>query len=583
MSPRDLRRSARPPLLGLGGAGLRPNLYDLAIFILIAAAFALAAHGARQIAAPAAHLATHPVVLDPANLPEYALRTTLRMFAAILASLLFTFVVATLAAKSRKAELVIVPALDILQSVPVLGFLTFTVTYFLRLFPGSELGAECAAIFAIFTSQAWNMAFSFYQSLRTVPRDLDEVSRHFGLSPWLKFWRLEAPFAAPGLIWNTMMSMSGGWFFVVASEAITVGDTTVNLPGIGSWLALAIDAKDIRAVLLAVAAMAVVILAYDQLVFRPIVAWADKFRFEQTAAQQRPRSWVYDLWRRSRLMRRTSALLGWLNGAIVALLHRAARPHAAPLRPEIGRAVDILWAIIVTAAAAYALSQIALFTRQSLTWHDAGTALELGCYTLVRVIVLIALASAVWVPIGVWIGLRPWASTKVQPVAQFLAAFPANVLFPIAVVLIVAFRLDPNIWLSPLMVLGTQWYILFNVIAGASAFPTDLREASTMFRLRTWQWWRKVMVPGILPYYVTGALTAAGGSWNASIVAEVASWGDTKLRAAGLGAYIADATAAGDYARVVLGIAVMSLMVVTCNRLLWRPLYRLSERRFRLD
>jgi len=583
MAPRD-GRGSRPSLLGLGGAGLKPNLYDLAIFILIAAAFALAAHGVRQIAAPAAHLVTNPVTLDPANLPEYALRTTLRMFAAIAASLLFTFVVATLAAKSRKAELVIVPALDILQSVPVLGFLTFTVAYFLRLFPGSELGAECAAIFAIFTSQAWNMAFSFYQSLRTVPRDLDEVSRHFGLSPWLKFWRLEAPFAAPGLIWNTMMSMSGGWFFVVASEAITVGDTTVNLPGIGSWLALAIDRKDIHAVLLAVGAMAVVILAYDQLVFRPIVAWADKFRFEQTAAQQRPRSWVYDLWRRSRLMRRTTAFMGWLNGRIAALLHRAAPvAHAPPPRPALARALDILWGAIVAAVVAYALWRIVLFARQSLAWDDVGLALKLGCFTLARVVVLIAVASAVWVPIGVWIGLRPWASTRVQPVAQFLAAFPANVLFPIAVVLIVAFGLDPDIWLSPLMVLGTQWYILFNVIAGASAFPTDLREASTLFRLRTWQWWRKVIVPGILPYYVTGALTAAGGSWNASIVAEVASWGDTRLRAAGLGAYIADATAAGDYARVVLGIAVMSIMVVTCNRLLWRPLYRLSERRFRLD
>jgi NitT/TauT family transport system permease protein len=585
MARGDLRRGDRAPLLGLGGAGLRPNIYDLAIFILIAALFALAAHGARQIAAPAAHLVSHPVTLDPANLPEYALRTTLRMFAAIFASLLFTFVVATLAAKSRKAELVIVPALDILQSVPVLGFLTFTVAYFLRLFPGSELGAECAAIFAIFTSQAWNMAFSFYQSLRTVPRDLDEVSRHFGLSPWLKFWRLEAPFAAPGLIWNTMMSMSGGWFFVVASEAITVGDTTVNLPGIGSWLAMAIDAKDIRAVLLAVGAMAIVILAYDQLVFRPIVAWADKFRFEQTAAQQRPRSWVYDLWRRSRLMRRTTAVMGWLNGRIAVLLHRAARIPApsAPARPRVARAVDILWGAVVAAVVAYALWRIVLFAQESLTWDDVWIALRLGCYTLLRVAVLIAVASVIWVPIGVWIGLRPWASTRVQPVAQFLAAFPANVLFPIAVVLIVAFQLDPNIWLSPLMVLGTQWYILFNVIAGASAFPTDLREASTMFRLRTWQWWRQVIVPGILPYYVTGALTAAGGSWNASIVAEVASWGDVKLRAAGLGAYIADATAAGDYARVVLGIAVMSLMVVACNRLLWRPLYRLAERRFRLD
>src|SRR5580704_13350583 len=267
--------------LGLRPRGLLPNFYDLVVFFLIAGIFVALAHGAREMQAPLASLDVAPVTLDPMNLPGYALLTTLRMFAAIIASLLFTFVVATLAAKSRKAELVIIPALDILQSVPVLGFLTFTVTFFMGLFPGSQLGAECAAIFAIFTAQAWNMAFSFYQSLRTVPSDLDEVSRHFGQSAWLRFWRLEVPFAAPGLIWNTMLSMSGGWFFVVASEAITVGDTSLKLPGIGAWLAMAIAEKDVRAVALAVAAMAIVILAYDQLLFRPIVAWADKFRSEQ--------------------------------------------------------------------------------------------------------------------------------------------------------------------------------------------------------------------------------------------------------------------------------------------------------------
>jgi NitT/TauT family transport system permease protein len=577
-------RKGRPVAepLGLGGEGVLPNVYDLAIFILVAGVFVLIAHGAHEMTAPAARLVAEPITLDPANLPEYALRTTLRMFAAIIVSLLFTFVVATLAAKSRTAELVIVPALDILQSVPVLGFLTFTVVFFLGLFPGSEFGAECAAIFAIFTSQAWNMAFSFYQSLRTVPRDLDEVSRHFQLSPWLRFWRLEAPFAAPGLIWNTMMSMSGGWFFVVASEAITVGDTTVKLPGIGSWLAVAIDAKDIHAVVLAVLVMAAVILAYDQLLFRPIVAWADKFRFEQTAALQRPRSWVYNLWRRGKVVRRVSPAIGWIAARISRLplgFARAARPARPTPNSGTGRLRNRLWLLVMLAAVAYALWRIALFTQASLSAEDLLAAIGFGLLTLTRVVVLIALASVIWVPIGVWIGLRPWAATRVQPVA----AFPANVLFPMAVVVIVREHLNPDIWLSPLMVLGTQWYILFNVIAGASAFPTDLREVSTLFRLRSWQWWREVILPGILPYYVTGALTATGGSWNASIVAEVASWGDTKLRAAGLGSYIADASAAGDYPRVVLGIGVMSVMVVACNRLIWRPLYRLAERRFRLD
>src|SRR5229473_2632217 len=338
-------RAARTSLLGLGVRGLMPNVYDLVVFILIAGVFVALAHGAREMGAPLSKLDVAPVTLDPTNLPDYALRTTLRMFAAILASLLFTFTVGTLAAKSRKAELVIVPALDILQSVPILGFLTFTVIFFMRLFPGSQLGAECAAIFAIFTSQAWNMAFSYYQSMRAIPSDLDEMTRHFRLSPWLRFVRLELPFSAPGLIWNTMMSMSGGWFFVVASEAIGVGDTRVNLPGIGSWLALAIEQKDIAAVALAVGAMAVVILLYDQLVFRPIVAWADKFRFEQTAAQQRPQSWLYDLIRRARLINRISASAGWATQ--LAHLPTIRIPDAVTRslakRRRLGKAGDRLW------------------------------------------------------------------------------------------------------------------------------------------------------------------------------------------------------------------------------------------------
>jgi NitT/TauT family transport system permease protein len=575
--------NARVVPLGLGRRGLLPNLYDVVIFIFIAAAFVALAHGVREMEAPLAKLDLAPVTLDPAQLPEYALRTTLRMFAAILCSLLFTFVVATLAAKSRKAELVIIPALDILQSVPVLGFLTFTVAFFMRAFPGSELGAECAAIFAIFTSQAWNMAFSFYQALRTIPADLDEVSRHFRQPWWLRFWRLEVPFAAPGLIWNTMMSMSGGWFFVVASEAITVGDVTVKLPGIGSWLALAIERKDVRAVGLAVAAMGIVILAYDQLVFRPIVAWADKFRFEQTAARDRPKSWVYDLVRRTRLVRVIFGAFSSIAATLALVRLRVSARPRPPISRQGSRAADAVWLAAVLAAAAYALWFVVAYVRTELGIADVLTAGWLGLLTLTRVVVLIAVASAIWVPIGVWIGLRPWAAQRVQPVAQFLAAFPANVLFPIAVAGIVSWRLDPNIWLSPLMVLGTQWYILFNVIAGASAFPTDLREASTIYRLRSAQWWRQVILPGIFPYYVTGALTASGGSWNASIVAEVANWGDIKLKAAGLGAYIAEATEAGDYPRVVLGIGVMSVFVVVVNRLVWRPLYRFAERRFRLD
>ncbi|MDH7796954.1 MULTISPECIES: ABC transporter permease subunit [unclassified Beijerinckia] len=580
----DRRRPSA--IIALARARLLPNGYDLIAFSLILALAVLAAHGMQAMRAPLAVLDVQPVSLDPWLLPEYALRSTVRMFAAIIASLLFTFIVATLAAKSRRAEMVIIPALDILQSVPVLGFLTFTVTFFMGLFQGNQLGAECAAIFAIFTSQAWNMAFSFYQSLRTVPRDLDEVSRSFNLSAWQRFWRLEAPFATPGLIWNTMMSMSGGWFFVVASEAITVGDTTVRLPGLGSWLSLAIEKRDFAAVAWAVLAMGVVIVLYDQLLFRPVVAWADKFRFEQTASQEKPQSWVYSLLTRAHALRRLLKPVAILWGRLM-LVRLSSRPVLAPskrLSTRMStRTIDYLWLGLVIAIGAWGVWSVVVYLGHTLSWGDVGEAVAGGLATLLRVVVLIAIASLIWVPLGVWIGLRPALAERVQPLAQFLAAFPANVLFPFAVVAIVATGASPNIWLSPLMILGTQWYILFNVIAGASAFPTDLREAAAVYRLRSWTWWRRAILPGIFPYYVTGALTASGGSWNASIVAEVASWGDTNLKAFGLGSYIAGATEAGDFPRVVLGIAVMSLFVTLFNRILWRPLYVFAERRLRLD
>ncbi|UVK46061.1 ABC transporter permease subunit [Mesorhizobium sp. AR07] len=563
---------------------IAPNVYDIIAFAMLAALLVLLAHGAAGMRAPSTLLSTSPVTLDLANLPEYALRTTLRMFAAIVVSLIFTFTVATLAAKNRRAEMVIIPALDILQSVPVLGFLTFTVTFFMGLFPGSQLGAECAAIFAIFTSQAWNMAFSFYQSLRTVPGDLDEVSRGFGLSAWQRFWRLEAPFAAPGLVWNTMMSMSGGWFFVVASEAITVGNTTVQLPGIGSWLALAIDKQDFKAVAWAVLAMGILILLYDQLLFRPIVAWADKFRFEQTAGQEKPRSWVYNVLRRTRLIKTVGLPVAWIwQRAMLLRFGRRRAAEATVATRRFSRTVDLVWLALVLVVALWGMVETITYLHQTLGWDDVVVAFSGGLLTLLRVIVLIALASVIWVPIGVWIGLRPAVAERVQPLAQFLAAFPANVLFPFAVIAIVATGANPSIWLSPLMILGTQWYILFNVIAGASAFPSDLKEAAGVFKIRSWSWWRHVMLPGIFPYYVTGALTASGGSWNASIVAELASWGNTKLEAFGLGSYIAKATEAGDFPRVILGIAVMSLFVTLFNRVLWRPLYVFAERRMRLD
>jgi NitT/TauT family transport system permease protein len=376
--------------------------------------------------------------------------------------------------------------------------------------------------------------------------------------------------------------MSGGWFFVVASEAVSVGDNTWKLPGIGSYVALALEQRDILAVLYAIMTMLLVILAYDQLLFRPLVAWSQKFRFETTAGATASDPWLLRLMRRTQLLSRFADAVGDAATALggLPLRIRPRRGGVSTLRPS--RLVDGVCLVLLAILLAWAVTKIVTFVSASLDWGELWEAVALGLVTLVRVVVLITLATLVWVPIGVWLGLRPVWARRAQPAAQFLAAFPANLLFPPFVLFIVHFGLSPDIWLTPLMILGTQWYILFNVVAGAAAFPGDLREAASNFRIGGLLWWRRVMIPGILPYYVTGAITASGGSWNASIVSEVASWGDTKLTAHGLGAYIAAATDKGDMARVVLGVAVMSAFVLLFNRLLWRPLYAYSERHLKL-
>ncbi len=573
-------------LNSLASAGRRvlPNQWDLIAFAAIMAVLTAIAQSYHGISAPLPTPKTDIISLDYSSLPYYALRTALRMFAALFFSLVFTFTYATLAAKSRRWEMVLIPVLDILQSVPVLGFLSFTVTFFLGLFPGNTLGAELAAIFAIFTSQAWNLAFSFYQSLRTVPPDLDEVARGFRLTGWQKFWQLEAPFAMPGLIWNTMMSMSGGWFFVVASEAITVGDTTITLPGVGSYIAKANDAGDWSAIIAAIVTMAIVILLYDQLLFRPIVAWADKFRVELTAGQETSSSWVLNILQRTHWIRLASQpVFAFLRGISLApiriprLIPESKKPDQQP-----SRILDALWILAVLAVAVYAGWLTVQYIATEVGWEEVVHVFVLTFYTLVRVFLLIVLASLVWVPISVWVGLRPIWAERVQPIAQFLAAFPVNLLFGATVSLILYFNLNPNIWLSFLIIFGTQWYIVFNVIGCAAAFPNDLEEAAKNFHIKGWRWWWQVILPGIAPYYLTGAITASGGSWNASIVAEWVKWKDHTVEAQGVGAYIAEATDKGDFPKIVLGVAMMSLFVTLFNRLFWRQLYAYAERRLRL-
>ena len=556
------------------------NRWDWALLPLVLGLLMLLAYGASQMSRPYQVGDVLPLTLDPAYLPYYLLRTTLRMFIALGASVIFACAFAALAAKYRAAERVLVPLLDILQSIPILGFLSITVTGFIALFPGNLIGVECAAIFAIFTSQAWNMAFSLYQSLRTVPGELHEAARVFQLSGWQRFWRVELPFGMPNLLWNMMMSMSGGWFFVVASEAISVSNQNIKLPGIGSYIALAIEARDLGAIGWAIAAMFVGIVLYDQLFFRPLLAWADKFRFEEGNADTAPSSWLLT-W-----LRRTERVQG-IGLAAVRLLERSfavfrlhhdgtsIRARVQPTHPTWSR----VWDAALAAAVLFAAWQLITFVHAEVGWSEVGHVVVLGLYTLVRVLVLIALAALVWVPIGIWIGMNPRWAGRLQAIAQFLAAFPANLMFPVAVVFIVHWKLNPDVWLSPLMVLGTQWYLLFNVIAGASTVPTELRYAAQNLGVSGWLKWKRYLLPAVFPSFVTGAITASGGSWNASIVAEYVSWGDTTLQAQGLGSYIARMTAAGDFPRIALGIGVMCIFVMALNHFVWRRLYRLAEER----
>jgi NitT/TauT family transport system permease protein len=556
------------------------NRWDWALLPLVLAALFGLAFGGSQMARPYQLGDVLPISLEPWMLPYYLLRTTLRMFIALGASLVFSCVFAAVAAKYRAAERVMVPVLDILQSIPILGFLSITVTGFIALFPGNLLGVECAAIFAIFTSQAWNMAFSLYQSLRTVPSELSEAADVFQLSGWQRFWRLELPFAMPGLLWNMMMSMSGGWFFVVASEAIAVSNQNIKLPGVGSYIAMAIEARDLGAIGWAIGGMLVGIVMYDQLFFRPLIAWADKFKFEEGSGEDSPRSWLLTWLRRTDHLQRVGELFArWFERSLLLFPRDhdgtsiKARPHAP------NRALERFWDATLAAVILLSALWLLSYIRAEVGWGEVAHVFVLGVYTMARVLVLIAIAALVWVPIGVWIGMNPRWAGRLQGVAQFLAAFPANLMFPVAVLFILRWHLNPNIWLAPLMVLGTQWYLLFNVIAGASSVPTELRYAAKNLGLSGWLQWRRYLLPAVFPSFVTGAITASGGCWNASIVAEYVTWGDTTVQAAGLGSYIAHMTAIGDFPRIALGIGVMCVFVMGMNRFVWRKLYALAENR----
>ncbi len=559
------------------------NQWDIIILLLLFGLFIALSWGAQRMTAPYQLGESIPISLDPRMLPQYAISTVIRMAIALFFSLLFTFTVATLAAKNKRAEKFILPFIDIMQSVPILGFLSISILAFIYLFPGSRLGPECAAIFVIFTSQVWNMALSFYQSLKTIPKELNEATQMFHLSAWQRFWRLEVPFATPSLIWNMMMSLSAGWFFVVASEAISVNNQNIMLPGLGSYIMMASQQSDYTAIGYVILTMFLVILIYDQLIFRPLISWSEKFKLEPNLEIESTGTWFLTLIQRSHITQWLGVLMQRIRD-LMTIRKPKAKIRPTHISPKVKQALSwtaiTFWNTLLLLSILGSSFLLIRFIYTELSLHEVIEVFRLGFITTIKVTILIILCSLFWVPIGVWIGLNPRLTKAVQPLAQFLAAFPANLVYPVLFMLIVTYKLNVDIWTAPLMILGTQWYILFNVIAGTTAIPIEYRLVAKNYGVKGWLWWRKIILPAIFPYYVTGAMTAAGGCWNASIVADVVEWQQTTLHAAGIGGYIAEFTTTGDFPRIALGISVMCVYVIVLNRLIWHKLYMLSEQRY---
>jgi len=534
-------------------------------------------------------------------LPYYTAETTIRMFIGLGFSLLITFVFGALAAKSKRAENIIIPAVDILQSIPILGFFAITISGFLVLFPTSLWGAQSAVIFGIVTAQAWNMILSFYQSLKTIPKELREAADMYQLSSWQRFWKLEVPFSMPGLVWNTMMSMSACWFMVVASETIVVNFSAshsipINLPGIGSYIDAANNARDFGAVGAAILMMLATIVIYDQLLFRPLVAWSEKFVLGENQSETYAESWFLRVLQKSIAIKFITSLFTKLTSFIINISFfkkNVSKAYDQKKHQKADKQETILQKFLWFTTTSGAVLALCYFAYQIVFGGNSDIGLSetikvfgYGICTGLRVVFLIAITTVIWVPIGVWIGMRPKIAQKVQPYAQMAASFPVNVLYGIFGTLVITFDLNFNIWCIVLMALGTQWYILFNVIAGASAIPEELKLAAGNMQLKGVIKWRKFLFPAVMPYYVTGAITAAGGAWNASIVCEYINWGKGSIiQASGLGSYISEYTnIQGDHtANVLLGVIVMCVLVVASNKLFWRKLYNYAENRFSMN
>ncbi len=539
--------------------------------------------GVRLALAAPAVIERPGVSLTPRVLPLYALFSVGRMAAAYALSLIFTLIYGYLAAYNRRAELVLMPLLDVLQSVPILSFLPVVVLSLSAILP-EGLAVELGSIVLIFTSQVWNLTFAWYQSLTTIPKELREASAVFRLNSWLRFKVLELPFAALSLIWNSMMSWAGGWFFLMAAEIFTVGRRDFHLPGLGAYLKEAASQGNWQAVGWGLGTLVLVIILLDQLVWRPLLAWAERFKLEMTESDNPPSSWFYDVLQRSQLLERWSSTI-WqpLNDAVDGLMIRLFPPSDTVEEGEGGTRWAAYGAgFLLAVGLGYGALQAAAMLAQVSGTQWLQIALGVGA-TLLRVAVALAIALAWTIPVGVAIGTNPRLAGFIQPLVQVAASVPATALFPVLVLVLLNLPGGLNIAAVLLMLMGTQWYLLFNVIAGASAIPQDLKYTASLLRLSRWGRWRTLILPALFPYVITGAITASGGAWNASIVAEYIEFGGQTLHTIGIGALIAEATAQGDYPLLLAATLSMILTVVLINRLLWRRLYRVAEEIYRMD
>jgi len=521
---------------------------------------------------------------SPVMLPVYAAYSLLRITVAYVLSLAFTLTYGYIAAYNVRAERFMVPLLDILQSIPVLSFLPGVMLAMVALFPHSQLGVEMGAILLIFTGQVWNMAFSFYSSLKSIPREMREAGKIFQFNWYQRFTEIELPYSAIGLVWNSMMSVAGGWFFLMACEMFVLGNKDFRLPGLGSYLQTAASEGDTRAILLGVATMIAVIVLMDQVVWRPVIAWAEKFKMEQVENLDAPQSWFLDLIQHSRglaELRKRSILPAreWL-ALRFARRHNSAERESEPPAWKVwaGRFFAAIAACAILYAMTRATAMVGQLTREEFREIGMGASA-----TFLRVVVTLLLGALWTIPVGVAIGFNPRLARIAQPLAQIAASIPATALFPIVLLLLIKVGGGLGIGSIVLLLLGTQWYILFNVIAGAMAIPTDLKEAATLFQFTTGQRWRRLILPGIFPYLVTGMVTASGGAWNASIVAEYFRLKDQTYTTVGLGAVISRATDAGNFDLLLASTIVMAIIVVTVNRLVWRRMYRLAAARYTLE